>query len=71
MLRFPFIRSGLIFAIFPLMLAFVLSLFQGGSMFNESGGTGAYIWFMLVTVPIGLVLVVIGVVTKIVRMIRK
>ena len=33
--RFPFIRVGLIFAISPLLLAFVTSIFQGGSMWDE------------------------------------
>jgi hypothetical protein len=35
MKRFPFIRVGLIFAISPLLLAFVTSIFQGGSMWDE------------------------------------
>ena len=35
MRRFPFIRVGLIFAISPLLLAFVTSIFQGGSMWDE------------------------------------
>jgi hypothetical protein len=66
-MRFPFIRIGLIFAISPILLAFVTSLFQGGSMWNESSGTGTFIWFMLLTVPIGFLLVLIGLVMALLR----
>ena len=68
MKRFPFIRVGLIFAISPLLLAFVTSIFQGVSMWDEGSGTGGYIWLMMGTLPVGFVLVVIGLVMKIVRM---
>jgi len=66
-MRFPFIRIGLIFAISPILLAFVTSLFQGGSMWNESSGTGTFIWFMLLTVPVGFLLVLIGLVMALLR----
>ena len=66
-MRFPFIRIGLIFAISPILLAFVTSLFQGGSMWNESSGTGTFIWFMLLTVPVGFLFVLIGLVTVLLR----
>ena len=68
MKRFPFIRVGLIFAISPLLLAFVTSIFQGVSMWDEGSGSGGYIWLMMGTLPVGFVLVVIGLVMKIVRM---
>ena len=71
MKRFPFIRVGLIFGVLPLILAFVTSIFQGGSMWDEGGGTGAYIWFMMLTVPVGFVLVVIGLVRVIIRKMSK
>jgi len=70
MKRFPFIRIGLIFAFSPILLAFVTSLFQGGSMWNESSGTGAYIWLMFLTLPFGFLLVVIGLVMAVVRRTR-
>ena len=68
MKRIPFIRVGLIFALSPLLLAFVTSIFQGGSMWDEGSGSGGYIWLMMGTLPVGFVLVVIGLVMKIVRM---
>jgi TRAP-type C4-dicarboxylate transport system permease small subunit len=70
MKRFPFIRTGLIFAISPILLAFVASLFQGGSMWDESSGTGTFIWFMFFTLPVGFLLVVIGLVLALVRRTR-
>ena len=66
-MRFPFIRIGLIFAISPILLAFVTSLFQGGSMWDESSGTGTFIWLMLFTLPVGFLLVLIGLVMALVR----
>jgi len=66
-MRFPFIRIGLIFAISPILLAFATSLFQGGSMWNESSGTGTFIWFVLLTVPVGFLLVLIGLVMALLR----
>jgi len=71
MKRFPFIRIGLIFAFSPILLAFVTSLFQGGSMWNESSGTGGYIWLMFLTLPVGFLLVVIGLVMFIIRKLKK
>ena len=71
MKRFPLIRVGLIFGVSPLILAFVTSIFQGGSMWDEGGGTGTYIWFMMLTVPVGFVLVIIGLVRAIIRKMSK
>jgi uncharacterized membrane protein len=70
MKRFPFIRAGLIFAVSPLILSLVTSIFQGGSMWNEASGTGGYIWFMMLTMPVGFVLVVIGLAKWIVSKLR-
>jgi TRAP-type C4-dicarboxylate transport system permease small subunit len=70
MKRIPFVRIGLIFAISPILLAFVASLFQGGSMWDESSGTGTFIWFMFFTLPVGFLLVVIGLVLALVRRTR-
>jgi integral membrane sensor domain MASE1 len=68
MRRFPFVRAGLIFAFSPLLIAFVTGLFQGVSMWDEGSGTGAYIWLMLMTLPVGFVLACIGIVMKLDRM---
>jgi len=70
MKRFPFVRIGLVFAFAPLLIAFVTGLIQGVSMWDEGSGTGAYIWLMIMTLPVGFVLVVIGIVMKFVRIRR-
>jgi uncharacterized membrane protein YhaH (DUF805 family) len=70
MKRFPFVRAGLIFAISPILIAFITSLFQGGSMWDEGSGTGAYIWLMFLTLPVGSLLILIGLVMMVVRRTR-
>jgi hypothetical protein len=70
MKRFPLIRTGLVFAISPILLAFITSLFQGGSMWDEGSGTGGYIWLMFLTLPVGFLLVVIGLVMMVIRRTR-
>jgi uncharacterized membrane protein YhaH (DUF805 family) len=70
MKHFPFIRAGLVFAISPILIAFITSLFQGGSMWDEGSGTGGYIWLMFLTLPVGFLLVLIGLVMMIVRRTR-
>ncbi len=40
-------------------------------MWDEGGGTGTYIWFMMLTVPVGFVLVVIGLVGAVIARGRK
>ena len=71
MTRFPFVRIGLVFAFSPLLLAFFTGLFQGGSMWDEGSGTGGYIWLMMGTLPVGFVLIGIGLVRGIIRKLRK
>ena len=40
-------------------------------MWDEGSGTGGYLWFLMMTLPVGFVLFVIGLVTMIVRKMRK
>ena len=67
MKRIPLIRIGLVIAIFPILIAFIASLFQGSSMFDEGSGTGAYLWLLIVTIPFGLFLAIVGLLVKIFR----
>jgi cytochrome bd-type quinol oxidase subunit 1 len=60
MKRVPLIRIGLFITVLPILLAFVTSLINNVSMFNEGSGSGGYLWLLIGTVPIGLLLVVIG-----------
>ena len=70
MKRFPFNRIGLIFAFSPLLLAFVTSLFQGGSMFDEGSGGGGYLWFLMATLTLGFVMIFIGLILLVVNKLK-
>lgn len=67
MKRAPLIRIGLLIALLPILLAFSTSLLNGTSIFDEGSGSGAYLWLLMLTVPIGLLLVVIGLLVKLLR----
>jgi len=60
MKRVPLIRIGLFITLLPILLAFVTSLINGTSMFDEGSGSGGYLWLLMGTMPIGLLLIVIG-----------
>jgi uncharacterized membrane protein len=54
------ICAGLVIAFFPIAIAFVTSLINNVSMFDEGSGSGGYLWLLMGTVPIGFLLIVIG-----------
>ena len=60
----PLVRAGLLIAVLPIICAFLFSLFNGGSMFDEGSGGGGYLWLLMITVPIGLLLIVIGLIVS-------
>jgi hypothetical protein len=60
----PLVRAGLLIAVFPIICAFLFSLFNGGSMFDEGSGGGGYLWLLMISVPIGLLLIVIGLIVS-------
>jgi hypothetical protein len=70
MMNFQFIRAGFLVAVSPIALSFVTSLFQGGSMWNENSGTGAYMWLLFLSLPVGFFLILIGLVMMVVRRTR-
>ncbi len=57
-------RIGLIIAFLPIALAFITSLLNGTSMFDESSGSGGYLWLLMVTVPVGMAIFVIAAIVK-------
>ena len=64
----PFlVRAGQLVAVSPINGAFLYSLLVGGSMFNESTGGGALIWLVFITVPIGLILMAVGVTVEVTK----
>ena len=52
--------AGILIAVSPLISAFVGSLGSQKSMFDESSGSGAFIWLMFMTVPLGFVVSGVG-----------
>ena len=58
--KIALIRAGLVIAFLPIAIAFVTSLINGTSMFDEGSGSGGYLWLLMGTLPIGFLLVVIG-----------
>ena len=67
MKRLPLVRIGLFIAVLPIIRAFLYSVFHGGSMFDEGSGGGTYLWFLIYSVPLGLLLVFIGLILILVR----
>ena len=58
--KIPLIRAGLIIAVLPILIAFVPGILGGVSMFDESSGSGGYLWLLMITMPIGLLIVLVG-----------
>lgn len=50
--------AGVAVATAPLLVSGVVALVTGGSMWDENEGSGAILWLMLLSVPLGVVLVV-------------
>jgi len=61
------VRAGQFVAVSPIIGAFLYSLIKGGSMFNESTGGGAFLWLLFTTLPIGLILIAIGVTVELTK----
>jgi uncharacterized membrane protein YhaH (DUF805 family) len=55
------VRAGQFTIVSPIIGAFLYSLLAGGSMFNESTGGGTFIWGLFISLPIGLILIGVGV----------
>lgn len=70
MKRVPLIRIGLLIALLPILLAFLTSLLNGTSMFDEGSGSGGYLWLLMGTLPIGFLLVVIGLIVMLFKRLR-
>ena len=70
MKRVPLIRIGLFITVLPILLAFVTSLINNVSMFDEGSGSGGYLWLLMGTVPIGLILILIGAIVALFKRFR-
>ena len=58
--KIPLVRIGLLVAFSPVMAAFVFTLFNGGNMFDEGSGGGGFLWFLMATLPLGFLMMFIG-----------
>lgn len=56
------IIAGILIAVSPIIRAFVGSFGSDSSMFNESNGSGAAIWLVFMTVPLGFIVSIVGVI---------
>ena len=65
--------GGALFAFGPLLLALLLGGLSGDfeSAFNEGDGFGAFIWLMIVTLPLGAIIAIVGLVLLVVSLIRR
>ena len=60
--RSPLVLGGMIFGISPLLFSLVASIFVDDAL-NESTALGSTPWLMFLTLPIGFVLVLVGLTT--------
>jgi hypothetical protein len=65
--RFSLVKLGLIIAFLPIALAFVTSLINGTSMFDEGSGSGGYLWLLMGSVPLGVAIFVIAAIVKLIK----
>jgi TRAP-type C4-dicarboxylate transport system permease small subunit len=61
--RSPLVLGGMIFAISPLLFSLVASIFVDNA-FNESTALGTAPLLMFLTLPIGFVIVIVGLATR-------
>lgn len=65
--------AGAIFAFGPLLLAQILGALSGDpdSAFDEGEGYGGLVWLMFYTLPLGAIIVLVGLVLLVVSLIRR
>ena len=61
------VRAGLLAVVAPIICAFLYSLLKGGSMFDESEGGGVFLWLLMITGPIGMILIAVGVIGELAK----
>jgi len=64
--KLSLVRVGLFIAVSPIIFAFWFSLLMGGSMFStgDSTGAGTFLFFLMFTLPVGLILMAIGAIAE-------
>ena len=61
--RSPLVLSGVIFGFSPLLFSLVASIFVDNAL-DESTALGSTPWLMFLTLPIGFVMVIVGLATR-------
>ena len=56
-----FIFSGAFIGVLPLLVAIITGVITGYSPFNEGSGSGAVLWLLFITLPLGFVVGAVGV----------
>jgi len=56
--------SGCLLGILPIIIALVGGLVTGGNPWSEGSGAGSVIWLMFLTLPIGLIVFIVGLVLR-------
>jgi hypothetical protein len=64
--KLSLLRVGLFIAVSPIIFAFWFSLLMGESMFStgDSTGAGTFMFFLIFTLPLGLILIAIGAIAE-------
>ena len=65
------IKTGMFITVHPIISAFIYSLVNGGSMFDESSGGGGYLWLLMFTLPLGIFIIIIGLIMGFIKSIKK
>jgi hypothetical protein len=65
--KIPLVRIGLFVAVLPIIAAFLFSLINGGSMFDEGSGGGGYLWFLMASLPLGFFFILTGLIVNLVK----
>lgn len=61
------IKSGMFITVLPILCALLYSLIKGGSMFNENSGGGSFLWLLMITFPVGSLIILIGIIINLVK----
>jgi TRAP-type C4-dicarboxylate transport system permease small subunit len=65
------VLGGIIFAILPLSIALIASIFVDDAMNEGSSSFGVLPWFTFITAPIGAVAVLIGLIIGFVNLVKR
>ena len=62
MRRVPLVRVGLVIALLPIVLAILSSIVSKTPLLDESQVSGGYLWLLIISLPLGFFIIIIGLV---------